>query len=55
MPTTLVGWYCLPRVVAGAGWVVDAGIVARAGLVAGADKVATAEYWAATGEVFGTP
>jgi len=37
MPTKVVGWQCLPRVVAGAGWVGDAGLVARAGLVAGAE------------------
>jgi len=33
MPTTVVGWQCLPGVVAGAGWVGDGGLVAHAGLV----------------------
>jgi len=37
MPTTVVGWQCLPRVVAGTGWVGDADLVTRASLVACAE------------------
>jgi len=57
MPTTVVGLQCLPRVVAGVGGVGDAGLGTGAGLVAraSAEKVVASGYWAATGEVLGTP